>query len=88
MTELGLLSSKGIIGFIDPYKSIKNTEIMSRIMDYASDMGVLIMQHAEDYDLSKDGCINEGEIATRLGLSSVPSIAEKNNYRERFKFIG
>ena len=77
MTELGLLSSKGIIGFIDPYKSIKNTEIMSRIMDYASDMGVLIMQHAEDYDLSKDGCINEGEIATRLGLSSVPSIAEK-----------
>ena len=77
MTELGLLSSKGIIAFIDPYKSIKNTEIMSRIMDYASDMGVLIMQHAEDYDLSKDGCINEGEIATRLGLSSVPSIAEK-----------
>ena len=50
---------------------------MSRIMDYASDMGVLIMQHVEDYELSKNGCINEGEMATRLGLQSIPSIAEK-----------
>ena len=50
---------------------------MSRIMDYASDMGVLIMQHVEDFELSKNGCVNEGEIATRLGLQSIPSIAEK-----------
>tara|TARA_B100000886_G_C20419642_1_gene490908 strand:- start:2184 stop:3068 length:885 start_codon:yes stop_codon:yes gene_type:complete len=77
MVEFGLLTKKGIIGFTDPYQAIQNTEIMSRIMDYASDMGVLIMQHAEDYELSKNGCLNEGEIATRLGLQSIPSIAEK-----------
>ena len=77
MVEFGLLNSRGIIAFTDPYQAIQNTEIMSRIMDYASDMGVLIMQHVEDYELSKDGCINEGEIATRLGLQSIPSIAEK-----------
>tara|TARA_B100000941_G_scaffold288265_1_gene264856 strand:- start:2110 stop:3399 length:1290 start_codon:yes stop_codon:yes gene_type:complete len=77
MVEFGLLTKKGIIGFTDPYQAIQNTEIMSRIMDYASDMGVLIMQHVEDYELSKNGCLNEGEIATRLGLQSIPSIAEK-----------
>ena len=77
MVEFGLLNSRGIIAFTDPYQAIQNTEIMSRIMDYASDMGVLIMQHVEDYELSKNGCINEGEIATRLGLQSIPSIAEK-----------
>ena len=77
MVEFGLLNSRGIIAFTDPYQAIQNTEIMSRIMDYASDMGVLIMQHVEDYELSKNGCINEGEMATRLGLQSVPSIAEK-----------
>ena len=77
MVEFGLLSSKGIVGFTDPYKAIQNTEIMSRIMDYASDIGVLIMQHVEDYDLSKNGCVNEGENATRLGLQSIPAIAEK-----------
>ena len=77
MVEFGLLSKKGIIGFTDPFQAIQNTEIMSRIMDYASDMGVLIMQHVEDFELSKNGCVNEGEIATRLGLQSIPSIAEK-----------
>ena len=77
MTEFGLLSSKGIVGFSDVNKTIQNTELMARIMDYASDIGVLIMQHAEDYDLSKNACINDGEIATRLGLEGVSSLAER-----------
>ena len=77
MTEFGLLSARGIVGFSDVNKTIQNTELMARIMDYASDVGVLIMQHAEDYELSKNSCINEGEIATRLGLEGVSSIAEK-----------
>ena len=77
MTEFGLLSAKGIIGFTDAVKAIQNTEIMAKIMDYASDIGVLIMQHAEDYELSKNGCINEGEVSTRLGLQGISYIAEK-----------
>tara|TARA_X000000368_G_C23048192_1_gene720085 strand:- start:1632 stop:2921 length:1290 start_codon:yes stop_codon:yes gene_type:complete len=77
MTEFGLLSDKGIIGFTDVNKVVQNTEVMSRIMNYASDVGILIMQHTEDYELSKNGLINEGEISTRLGLSGIPSIAEK-----------
>ena len=77
MTEFGLLSGRGIIGFSDVNKTIQNTELMSRIMDYASDIGVLIMQHAEDYELSKNACINDGEIATRLGLQGISALAEK-----------
>ena len=77
MTEFGLLSDKGIIGFTDVNKTIQNTNVMSRIMDYASDLGVLILQHAEDYELTKNGQINEGEISTRLGLTGIPNIAEK-----------
>jgi len=77
MSEFGLLSAKGIIGFSDVTKTIQNTETMAKIMDYASDLGVLIMQHAEDFDLSKNGCINEGEVSTRLGLGGISHIAEK-----------
>ena len=77
MTEFGLLSAKGIIGFSDVNKTVQNTETMARIMDYASDIGVLIMQHVEDYELSKNRCINEGEISNRLGISGISSIAEK-----------
>ncbi len=77
MTEFGLLKARGIIGFSDVNKTIQNTELMSRIMNYASDLDVLIMQHAEDYELSKSSCINESEVATRLGLQGVSDIAEK-----------
>ena len=59
MTEFGLLSLRGIIGFSDVNKTIQNTELMARVMDYASDIGVLIMQHAEDYVLTKNSCIND-----------------------------
>ncbi len=76
MTEFGLLQSKGIIGFTDGTKTIQNTRVMSRIMNSASDLDTLIMQHAEDYELSKDGMINEGIIATKLGLQGVPEMAE------------
>ena len=77
MTEFGLLSKKGIIGFTDATKTIQNSEIMSRIMNYASDLDVLVMQHPEDQELSKGRCISEGEVSTRLGLQGIPDIAEK-----------
>ena len=77
MTEFGLLSKKGIVGFTDAIKTIQNPEIMSRILNYASDLDVLIMQHPEDYELSKGRCISEGEVSTRLGLQGIPYIAEK-----------
>ncbi len=77
MTEFGLLSDKGVIGFTDVARTVQNTEVMSRIMNYASDIGVLIMQHSEDFELTKNGLIHEGEISTRLGLAGIPSIAEK-----------
>jgi len=77
MTEFGLLKARGIIGFSDVNKTIQNSELMSRIMNYASYIDVLIMQHAEDYELAKNSCINQGEVATRLGLQGVSDIAEK-----------
>jgi len=77
MTEFGLLSKKGIVGFTDATKTVQNSEIMSRIMNYASELDVLVMQHPEDQELSKGRCINEGEVSTRLGLQGIPHIAEK-----------
>ena len=45
MTEFGLLKARGIVGFSDVNKTIQNTELMSRVMNYASDLDILIMQH-------------------------------------------
>ena len=77
MTEFGLLKRKGIVAFTDGIKTVQDPQVMSRIMNFASQSGSLIMQHAEDNILSKDGLINEGEISTRLGLKGIPFLAEK-----------
>ena len=77
MTEFGLLQNKGIIGFTDGTKTIQNTRLMSRIMKSAYDLDSLIMQHAEDYELAKDGVVNDGLISTKLGLQGISDLAEK-----------
>jgi len=77
MTEFGLLKRKGIIAFTDGIKTVQDPQIMTRIMNFASQSDSLIMQHAEDNILSDGGLINEGEISTRLGLKGIPFLAEK-----------
>ena len=76
MTEFGLLQKKGIIAFTDGLKTIQNTRLMSRIMKSAYDLNSLILQHAEDLELSKNGMINDGIIATKLGLQGISDLAE------------
>ena len=77
MTEFGLLKRKGIVAFTDGLKAVQNPRMMSRIMNFANQSDSLIIQHAEDNILSEGGCINEGEISTRLGLKGIPPLAEK-----------
>ena len=85
MSEIGLMSEMGAIGFTNGNKSIKNSLVMRRLMSYAAMINRPIIQHAEDEDLSGlnkasttliNGEMNEGEISTRLGLIGVPSCAE------------
>ncbi len=77
MTEFGLLKKKGIVGFTDGIKTIQNTRLMSRIMRSAYDLDCLVMQHAEDNELSLNGMVNDGIISTKLGLQGIPDLAEK-----------
>ena len=61
MTEFGLLKRKGIVAFTDGIKSVQDPQVMIRIMNFASQSESLVMQHAEDNILSKNGLINEGK---------------------------
>ena len=85
MSEIGLMSEMGAIGFTNGNKSIKNSLVMRRLMSYAAMINRPIIQHAEDEDLSGlnqasttsiKGEMNEGEISTRLGLIGIPACAE------------
>jgi dihydroorotase len=76
MTEIGLLRDAGAIAFGNGKTSLANAKVMRNVLAYANDFGALIIHHLEDPTLSQDGVMNEGEVATRLGLRGVPSAAE------------
>ena len=74
--ELHLMKQSGAIGFTDGIKSIENTRVMRRALNYAKSFDGLIIQHAEEHNLSSNGVVNESETATRMGLKGIPSYAE------------
>ena len=76
MTEFGLLTEAGAVAFTDGLKAVTNAQVMRRALTYARDFGALLMQHVEEPDLAAEGVMNEGEMASRLGLMGIPREAE------------
>jgi dihydroorotase len=76
LTEMGLLSEAGALAFTDGNRAIADALVMRRALSYAKGFGLIIMQHPEEPALARDGVMNEGEIATRLGLAGIPAQAE------------
>ena len=76
LTEIGLLAEAGAVGFSDAHRTVMNSRVMRRALTYAKPFGKLVMQHPEDMTLTADGVMNDGELATRLGLTGIPAEAE------------
>lgn len=76
MSEMALLAEAGAVAFTHGKTSITDSQLMRRALEYASGIGALIVHHAEDPSLSNGACMNEGELATRLGLIGAPHQAE------------
>jgi dihydroorotase len=75
LAEIGLLQEAGAIAFTDGAHSVQDSRVMRRILTYARDYDALVMHFPQDYALSA-GDMNEGEFASRIGLSGVPAEAE------------
>jgi dihydroorotase len=76
MTEIGLLKAAGAVAFTDGSTSVMNAQVMRRALTYARDFDALIVHYTEDPALVGEGDMNEGELASRLGLIGVPTTAE------------
>ncbi|MCA8928520.1 MAG: dihydroorotase [Alphaproteobacteria bacterium] len=76
LTEMGLLREAGALAFTDGCKAVRDAQVMRNALSYARGFDALIIQHPEDPDLADGGHMNEGELATRLGLAGIPTAAE------------
>lgn len=75
ITEIGLLHEYGARGFTDGLKPLADAQVLRRALSYATAFDTVILQLPQEPALST-GMMNGGELATRLGLSGIPPLAE------------
>jgi len=72
LTEMRELSRSGAVAFSDDGKPIWHAGVMRKALEYSASFGYLIIQHAEEKQLTEGGAINEGWVSTQLGVSGMP----------------
>jgi len=76
LAEMGLMAEAGAVGFSDDGHPVMNSEILRRALEYASMFNRPVISHCEDAHLTKGASMNEGRVATELGLRGWPAVAE------------
>ena len=76
MTEFGLLQAAGAVAFTNGRNPMHNAQVLRRAMTYAREFGSVIALETRDKHLGNGGVMNEGLLASWLGLSGTPREAE------------
>ena len=75
LTEMVMLTDAGCVAFSQAEEMIGNTQVLQRAFQYASTFGYAVWLRPQDYFLGQ-GVAASGPLATRMGLSGVPVMAE------------
>ena len=76
LTEMWELTEAGCVGFSQADTPVTDTRVLWRAMQYAATFGFTVWLRPEDYHLARGGVAHDGEVASRLGLSGIPTAAE------------
>lgn len=76
LCDYGELKDAGAIAVSDDGNPVRNSQLMRRALEYSSRFNLPVISHCEDFDLVSDGAMNEGAVATKMGLSGIPNAAE------------
>ena len=77
LANLAELAGAGAVAFSDDGSYVASARCIRRALEYARPLGMPIIEHCEEPTLVGDGQMNEGIIATRLGLPGIPCAAEE-----------
>ncbi len=76
LSEMAELREAGAVAVSDDGVCVMSSSVMRRALEYASNFGLLVIQHAEDHELTTGADMHEGAVSTRLGLRGAPRVAE------------
>ncbi len=77
LAEIHLLHKAGAVGFSDDGDCLASAGVMSRALTTIKPTGLAFMQHCQEPTLTKGSVMNAGALATRLGLTGWPAVAEE-----------
>ncbi|HDS09976.1 MAG TPA: dihydroorotase [Firmicutes bacterium] len=76
LAEIGRMAQEGVKAISDDGNCIQNSILMRNAFEYIKMFNIILIEHAEDKNLSADGQINEGYVSTLLGLPGIPALSE------------
>ncbi|MBC7416009.1 MAG: dihydroorotase [Herminiimonas sp.] len=76
LTEMAELTEAGCVGFSQADAPIFDTTVLLRSLQYAQTFGYTVWLRPQDPHLGHGGIAHSGPMASRLGLSGVPVMAE------------
>jgi len=78
LADIADMKEGGAVAISDDGRPVMNAGLMRRALEYARTFDLPVVQHAEDLDLSEGGAMNEGAVATRIGIRGQPACAESS----------
>jgi dihydroorotase len=76
LAEYGDLRDAGCVALSDDGRPVASARVMRRALEYARTFDLTVIDHCEEPTLSQGACMNEGPVATLLGLRGAPAMAE------------
>ena len=76
LAEFGDLKDAGCVAVSDDGHPVRSARMMRRALEYAKAFDLTVIDHCEEGSLSDKTVMNEGPVATLLGLRGAPAAAE------------
>ena len=76
IVDMKTMKKENIVALSDDGSSVQDESTMLGALKKSKENDLLIISHCEDRNISKNGVVNEGIIATKLGLRGIPKKAE------------
>ncbi|MCW8888311.1 MAG: dihydroorotase [Gammaproteobacteria bacterium] len=76
LSNMNGLIQAGCVALSNANRPIRSTLVQRRAFEYAASLNIMVRLQPEDAWLAEGGCVHEGEISSRLGLSGIPECAE------------
>jgi dihydroorotase len=88
LSEMYDMYASGAVAFSDGTKSIQQSGVLLKAMQYVAAKNATIIQVADDKSISDGGLMNEGIESTKLGLPGKPAIAEELMIARDIELLG